>query len=213
MVLYSLSGKAACCFPCFDECDSSGFHAVYPSAYGYVGQLDHECLIDTPGYRVWENTGLGFHWKLLSFFSYDGLYLLVGYHVYFSSIFDLCYSHCIALSLLSWNRGRTCTKKKKEKHSIKALLYKKEYLFFLILLIAMNIPVNNGYTYATYLLLEVNGELAMLGVFSGIRAACEIPCVLLCGKLLKRIDAGRLICVPAILMICEQFLYIRHRRN
>ena len=103
--------------------------------------------------------------------------------------------------------GVPVPKNKKEKHSIKALLYKKEYLFFLILLIAMNIPVNNGYIYTTYLLLEVNGELAMLGVFTGIRAACEIPCVLLCGKLLKRIDAGRLICVPAILMICEQFLY------
>lgn len=91
--------------------------------------------------------------------------------------------------------------------TLRDLLREKQYVLLLALLMAMNVPVNNGYTYISYLILQVQGDTAMVGVYTGLRAAFEIPCVLLCGVLLKKRAAGRLICLPAVCMIAEQLLY------
>jgi len=101
------------------------------------------------------------------------------------------------------------TPAKKQKKGVITLLKNPLYFIFIVLLFMMNIPVNNGYTYITYLFTSIGGDAAssLIGAYTGIRAAIEIPCVFFSARIIRKFEPEYAILIPALCMISEQFLY------
>ncbi|MGI6201155.1 MAG: MFS transporter [Christensenellales bacterium] len=81
------------------------------------------------------------------------------------------------------------------------------YVVYLIFSVALNMPLNTSLSFLPFLISEVGGDSAQLGLIMGYKALLEIPMLVLMVKFRKRFPLPVIMGAAGVMYVCEQYLY------
>ncbi len=81
------------------------------------------------------------------------------------------------------------------------------YMAFLVFIFLLSIPLFAIFVFRTYLIVEVGGDPAIIGLIIGVKILCEVPTMVMSRRLINRFRPPVVLLFVGAIFLTEHFLY------